>query len=307
MPGSFHLIDEIVVANSLGEGIQWRECDASVWWTDILSRRLYRYDWSNKRTHVVNVPEPLGSFAFTSVDDIILGAFASGFAWFNLSNGAIRWLERPEFLDGEGRFNDGRVDRQGRFWAGTMMAEPGGKYAPSGRLFSIDGYQKTSQHEGQLSISNGLCWSPDGGTLYFADSLPGIIYQYDFLATQGTISNRREFARSPEGGSPDGAITDALGNIWSAQWGIGKVLVYSPTGEVVEEIPVPVSQPTCVAFGGKDLNLLFVTTARDGLSEATLANEPSAGNVFVYKTDYRGLPEMTYAGKQKPEQQTEAD
>lgn len=290
------LVDEIPVANILGEGIQWRIDDASLWWTDILDRKLYRYDPATREINVRNVPEPLGSFAFTRDANVILAAFATGFALFDLETADCRWMEKPPFLRGEGRFNDGRADRQGRFWSGTMMAEPGGSIPAAARLFCMDDRRSLSVHQNGVSISNGLCWSPDGSIMYFADSLKGCIYEFDFDTDAGRPDNKRLFARLPSGGSPDGAAVDSAGNIWSAVWGLGAVFVFDPEGKVITRVAVPTSQPTCVAFGGGSLDYLFVTSARDGLTKKELAATPSSGNVFVYQTDVPGLPEAQFAG-----------
>lgn len=297
MKQTFRQIDEIPVGNSLGEGVQWRAADQSIWWTDILENKLYRYEWPSKSLHVFDVPEPLGSFAFTDQPSVILAAFASGFAYFNWENGAIKWLHRPAFLPGEGRFNDGRADRQGRFWCGTMMANPEDPIPATGRLFCLDTDHSISVHENGVSISNGIGWSPDSSTFYYADSMRGNIYHYAFDAATGAVSDKKLLARVPRGGGPDGAAVDASGRVWSAQWAASKILAFDPSGEIVGEQAVPASQPTCVAFGGPDLNLIIVTSALDGLSAERLNSEPSAGNVFIFETDIVGLPEGTYKGK----------
>ncbi len=289
-------IGELSVANLLGEGIQWRHSDQTLWWTDILSSKLYHYDPHTGSLDILDMPEPLGSFAFTSQKDTILAAFATGFATFNLTTGALTWLHRPTFLDGEGRFNDGRIDRNGRFWSGTMMENPTDNVPLTGRLFCLDTKQTISVQETNVTISNGLCWSPSGDRMYFADSPTGSIYAYDFNVDTGLASGKRVFARSPKGGVPDGAAVDADGNVWSAQWGLGKILVYAPNGNVIGSVDVPVSQPTCVAFGGEDLNWLYVSSACDGLGADERLTQPGAGNVFIFETNAQGLPENTYAG-----------
>lgn len=296
MSRNFTQIDEISVGNSLGEGVQWRVADQSIWWTDILGSKLYRYQWPTKNLQMINLPEPLGSFAFTEQPSVILVAFASGFAFFNWENGKIQWLHQPPFLPGEGRFNDGRADRQGRFWCGTIMANPEEPIPATGRLFCLDTDQSLSVHEHGVSISNGIGWSPDSKIFYYADSMLGNIYHYAFNAQTGTLSDKRLFARVPRGGGPDGAAVDASGTIWSAQWAASKILAFNPNGDIIAEQPIPASQPTCVAFGGPDMNLMIVTSARDGLSNKRLETEPSAGNVFIFKTNITGLPEATYKG-----------
>lgn len=294
MDSSVELIGEIKVQNTLGEGIQWRACDQSVWWTDILECSLYRYDWRSKKLDTFKTPEPLGSFAFIDDGPKIVAAFASGFAFFNFETGAVDWLQRPKLLPGEGRFNDGRVDRQGRFWCGTMVSNPGDGAAPTGRLFCLDNRQNITEHIDGIHISNGLSWSPDGSVLYFADSLPGEIYAFDFNRKTGELSNKQSFFTAPKGGSPDGAAVDADGNLWSAHWGLGKVFAINKNGQKMDTFSVPTKQPSCVSFGGEELNVLFVTSARDGLRPDELENDPSAGNVFIYQTNYTGFPEQTY-------------
>jgi len=296
MTEKFKQIDEVSVGNRLGEGVQWRVSDQSIWWTDILENKLFRYDWQTKSLNVINVPEPLGSFAFTQRPSVILAAFASGFAYFNWENGKIEWLHQPPFLRGEGRFNDGRADRQGRFWCGTMMVNPEGPMPATGRLFCLDTQRNISVHEHEVSISNGIGISPDSKTFYYADSMRGNIYNYDFDADKGKLSNKRLFARVPRGGGPDGAAVDAAGNVWSAQWAAGKILAFDPSGDIIAEQLVPTCQPTCVAFGGPDLNLMIVTSATDGLSKSRLETDPSAGNLFIFETDVIGLPEEIYKG-----------
>ncbi len=297
MSKSFKQIDEVHVSNSLGEGVQWRAHDQSFWWTDILENKLYRYEWPGGKLSVFGVPEPLGSFAFTDDPDVIIAAFAPGFAFFNWQTGDIKWLHKPDFLPGEDRFNDGRADRQGRFWSGTMMENYTQSKPPTGRLFCLDIDHGLSVHEKDVAVSNGIGWSPGGDTLYYADSLKGNIYRYDVDTESGAISNKSLFVRVPRGGGPDGAAVDAQGNIWSAQWAARKILAFNPKGDIIADIPVPTSQPTCVAFGGPDLNLMIVTSARDGLPRERLENEPSAGNVFIFHTDTTGLPEETYKGR----------
>lgn len=176
------------------------------------------------------------------------------------------------------------------------MANPGGAIPAAGRLFRLDLNGRVSTHEEKINISNGLCWSPDSSSLYFADSLKGEIYRYAFDAKTGNCDQRTLFAKAPTGGSPDGAAVDAFGNLWSAQWGLGEIHVYTEEGELTAKIAVPASQPTCVAFGGKNMDLLFVSSAKDGLSDTELTKQPSAGNVFVYKTNTKGLPENRFMG-----------
>jgi sugar lactone lactonase YvrE len=286
------LIDTIRAGNTLGEGIQWDVKTQSLWWTDIQERRLHRYDWATRTLESFSTPERVGSFGLIDGGTDIIAAFESGFARYTPQNRKLRWLARPDADLPGVRFNDGRVDRQGRFWAGTMVeAEPRTARA---NLYCIDATGRAQKRESDVLISNGICWSPDSKRFYFADSPLRTIYCYDFNPVTGTIANRRVFAQTPEGAHPDGANVDAEGFLWSAHWGAGRVVRYTPDGAVDRVLEVPASQPTCVAFGGPALDLLFVTSARDGLTQKELAEQPSAGDVFVYKMGYIGLAETHF-------------
>ncbi|HWA91048.1 MAG TPA: SMP-30/gluconolactonase/LRE family protein [Rhizomicrobium sp.] len=286
-------VETIAVGNTLGEGIHWDVATQSAWWTDIQEKRIHRYDPAARKLDAFAMPERVGAFALMERGDRIVAALESGFALVDLKGGAPEWLGRPDAAVPGLRFNDGRVDRQGRFWAGTMEEiEP---RAGLGNLYSVGPDGSVARRESGIAISNGLAWSPDGARMYFADSPLRTIYCYDFDTASGQISNRRVFARTPDGAHPDGAAVDSLGFLWSAHWGAGRIVRYRPDGTVDRALDVPVSQPTCVAFGGPDLDLMFVTSARDGLSAQALANETGAGNVFVYKMDVKGLPDRRYA------------
>ncbi|HEY1724095.1 MAG TPA: SMP-30/gluconolactonase/LRE family protein [Steroidobacteraceae bacterium] len=289
-------IDVIPAANGCGEGVLWDGRRQALWWTDIPGRRLHRYDWSTRSQRSFETPERVGSFGLVAGSDQFITAFESGIALYDPASTAgeqrVSWLARPQAGIRGIRFNDGRVDRRGRFWCGTMVEEAG--ITERGNLYSIDGSQQLQCHVRGVSISNGLCMSRDGTQLYFADSAARTIHVYELIEPEGLLSTPRLFAQTPEGALPDGAAIDAEGHLWSAQWGAACIARYTPDGRLERTVPVPASQPTCVCFGGPDLDLLFVTSARDGLDAAKLAHEPHAGHVFVYHTGVRGLPEEEY-------------
>lgn len=289
----FELIDEVPCANVLGEGVQWNHRDQSVWWTDIKSSKLYRYHLASKALKAWDMPEFLGCFAFVEDDERMLLALASGFAWFAPNTGAIEWIAKTEAHWVGNRLNDGRVDRQGRFWVGSIMEE---QNAPdqSASLFCLDHAQQVSTHLTGLRISNSLCWSQDSSRLYHADSPTHQIKVYKFEPATGSLGEGRVFVRAGDKVEPDGACIDAEDHLWSAEWGGQRVVRYNPDGEEVAVLPMPVSQPTCMALGGDDMNLLFVTSARLGLSNQALTEQPRAGNLFIYRTAFRGLNECWY-------------
>ena len=285
------LIETLRVKNELGEGVIWDAAGAAVWWTDIQGSTLYRYSLQDQKLEQWATPERLGSFALVANSDKLICGFASGFAYFNPVKGAIQWLSKIEQDNPGTRLNDGRADRQGRFWAGSMV-EVGEQGA--GALYLIDHKLRVSSQISGLTISNGLCWSPDGKLMYHTDTPSRSIYRYDFDTVSGAISNQSLLVRTEKGCFPDGATVDAQGYIWSAQWGASRVVRYNPEGETDFILPLPVSQPTCVAFGGSDLNRLFVTSAYEGLDAEARATQPEAGNLFIFETDIKGIADPQF-------------
>jgi len=285
------LIESLKVKNTLGEGIIWDAASACVWWTDIDGSKLYRYQCEDKQLDHWTTPERLGSFALVSDSEFLICGFASGFAYFNPHSGELQWLEKIEQNNPGTRLNDGRADRQGRFWAGSMV-ESGDRGA--GALYCLDQQLQVASKVSGLTISNGLCWSPDSTVMYHTDTPSRRIHAYDFDAATGAIANQRCLVRTEKGCFPDGSSVDAEGYIWNAQWGASQVVRYSPEGEVDFVLPLPVSQPTCVAFGGPKLDRLFVTSATQGFDEQTLSAEPEAGNVLVFQTNISGIADARF-------------
>jgi L-arabinonolactonase len=165
---------------------------------------------------------------------------------------------------------------------------------PLGRLHCLDRGGRVTRQPDPVFVSNALCTSPDGSRLYFADSPRRTIFVYDLDRISGFLSNRRLFVETPEGAFPDGANVDREGFIWNAHWGAGRIVRYAPDGCIDRMVDVPASQPSCIAFGGPEMNLLFVTSARDGLKDDILLRQASAGNLFVYRTDITGLPDADF-------------
>lgn len=285
------LIDVIPVQNELGEGVIWDAIQGAVWWTDIEKSTIYRYELAKQSLQKWRTPERLGCFALVKDNDYLIAGFESGFAYFNPETNYIEWLHKVEQDTPHTRLNDGRVDRQGRFWAGSM-AEGGSESI--GSLYCFDEQLQCDAKISGIAISNSLCWSPDSKYLYFTDTPTERIDRYDFNPQTAALSNRSTFATTEAGISPDGSTIDADGYLWNAQWGGSQVVRYTPDGQVDLVLPIPTIQPTCVAFGGPDLNLLFVTSATQGLDQETLAKEPDAGNLFIYKSDFTGIADKQF-------------
>ncbi len=278
--------------NIVGEGILWHARQRQLWWTDIQGRKLHCYNWAGEALTIHETPERVGSFAFVAGSDRLIVAFASGIAWYDVHSQKIEWLARPQQIVSGVRFNDGRVDRRGRFWSGTMVE--GAQHTADGCLYSLGRSGLLQCHARDIRISNGLCMSLDGTRLYFADSAMRTIYEYEMIEPEGRLGARRIFTTTPEGAYPDGAAVDAEGCVWSAHWGAGCLVRYMPDGRIDRTITVPTCQPSCVCFAGPDLDVLCVTSARENLSESVLQSEPHAGAVFLYRAGIRGLAEPEY-------------
>lgn len=279
------LVAEIEVANTLGEGITWDQNNQCIWWTDILESTLYCWNFSGE-LRSFETPEPLCSFGLTHVPNLFIAAFSSGFAWFDPITQKVDWICKVESEYEQTRLNDGRVDRQGRFWAGTMDMHDG----QLGSLYCLQNQHAVSKLS-NLMISNGLCWNKSATVIYHADSPTRTIRSAQFEPVSGEIGEWQTFVNTNEGAFPDGSCVDSNDSLWNAQWGSSKVKRYSTTGEEVFSLDVPAKQPSCVTFGGPELSHLFVTTARVGLDDSELQNSPNSGNVFVYETPFKGLAE----------------
>lgn len=284
------LVDIVGVRNTLGESVAWDPVAEQLWWSDIQERRLYRYDPRSGSLATFELPERLGSFGFVAGGERLIAAFESGFALYEPRSGHTEWVARPTHEAASVRFNDGRVDRQGRFWAGSMTE---GRGEPLGKLYCLEG-REARIHLTGIAISNSICFSPDSRYLYFADSPQRTILQFEIEPESGRLGNRRVFAHTPVGAFPDGANVDAQGHLWSAHWSAGRVVRYALDGTISGEIEVPASQPTCIAFGGRELDLLFVTSAREGLSAPALRTQPHAGDLFVDSVNVRGLADAPF-------------
>lgn len=284
----FEPAGQVSVSNRLGEGIVWDARSDAFLWTDIHERLLFRLLWPSLRLEQFALPFRLGSFALTGEPSRIVAAFESGFAHYDFETAACEWICRPSLPAGV-RFNDGRVDPAGRFVAGTMVEDGAAAGGPTaGVLYRLEPSGAVTTLVERIGITNSLCWSPDGSTMYHADSTVGVLNAYEYGDLLGP---RRDIVSLEAPAVPDGATVDADGRIWVALWGGARVAVYSPAGVALGEIPVPVSQPTCVALGGAGLDVLAVTSAYDGLAPANRALEPAAGNLFLFRTTSRGLEE----------------
>ena len=276
----------------LGEGPVWDVAERALYWVDIKRQEVHRFDPGTGRDARWSTPEPVGSLAVREAGGLVV-ALRAGFHFLDLASGALAPVALPEADRPGNRFNDGKCDRQGRFWAGSMhhRAEK-----PTGALYRLDPDLSVHRMVEGLICSNALCWSPDGRTMYHADTGRGTVWAWDSDGA-GVIANRRVFvALDRSEGFPDGATVDAEGFLWLAHWDGGMVSRYDPAGRRERAIRVPVQRVTCPAFGGPELDVLYLTTAATGLPEAELARQPWAGAILALDPGVRGLPEARFRG-----------
>ncbi|HTP98110.1 MAG TPA: SMP-30/gluconolactonase/LRE family protein [Casimicrobiaceae bacterium] len=281
------------VRAKLGECPVWSTRDRALYWVDIDAPSLNRFDPATGENFVMPMPESIGSFALRKPAGFIV-ALRSGI-WLADSGGSLerRILAAP-YDPAHHRFNDGRCDPAGRFFVGYMNEK---RDANSAALMRIDPDGRMTEVFSDIMISNGLAWSPDGRTMYHADTPTHTVRAFDYDVSAGAPSRPRVFVQwRGETDRPDGCAIDSEGNYWSAFFRGGKVVKVSPSGRTIAEYPVPAMCPTMCAFGGPDLRTLFVTTARGNREAAELARLPYSGGIFAMTVDVPGLPEPSFAG-----------
>lgn len=276
----------------------WSVREQVLYWVDILSRHLYRWDPASGSQTRWAFEEEISALAERAHAPGLIVTLRRGFALFDpATDREPRYLHQPEPEWQGNRFNDGKCDAQGRFWAGSMdfACE-----APHGALYRFDPDGQCTRHDQGFAVTNGPTWSGDAPhvSMYFNDTVQGTTYRYDFDPVAGTLSNKRVWNRfAPGDGVPDGMTTDALGRVWVAHWGGSCVSCHDPeTAQELARIRLPVSQVTNCAFGGKDLCTLFISSARGGLSPAQWDAEPLAGGLFAVSVDSPGLPAHLFGG-----------
>jgi len=284
----------------LGEGILWDERDQALLWTDIHGARLWRHRPHSGATQSWRLPDRLGSFALCESGNLLLG-LAKGLYLADLRGSetserlATQLLvaidEHPTL-----RINDGRCDRSGNFVFGTL--DEAAEKRPIGRF-----YQYSAQHGlrlldlGGVAIPNSIAFAPDGRTLYYCDTRRGEIMACRYEGESARTGAPRVFARIDAPAGPDGATVDRDGRLWSTHWGAGRVVCYDRNGAIEHEVALPVSNPSCPAFGGAQLDVLYLTTAREDLNAAQLEREPHAGGIFRAQiAGAVGLPEERFSG-----------
>jgi sugar lactone lactonase YvrE len=287
-----------------GESPTWSRGDQALYWIDIDQPALHRFDPRSGEDRHWMLPDQVGCFALDDYANRALLGLRSGLYELSLRSGALRRLALPPFDPELFRFNDGGCDNRGRFWLGVMSEPKSGTPAPpahSQHLFrnpwhSYLASEGLRAHADSAIVPNGLAWSPDYRILYLSHSRSGRIYSFNYEPHSGYMSNRWLFAVIPSTeGVPDGGTVDAEGCYWSALHGGGRLRRFRPDGSVDRDVELPVSRPTKCAFGGKDLDVLYITSASGHMTDEDRRREPWAGRLLRARARVRGCPSAGFS------------
>ena len=278
----------------VGEGALWDEEAQVLYWVDILSNALYIYNPATGENRHFDIGRHVGTVVLRAGGGVML-SLADGFAAYDLATGALTsWGDPESHLPGN-RFNDGKCDPGGRFWAGTMAYE---NQSTQGSLYRLDPDGSIHKMLGDIGISNGIVWTADKKLMYYIDSIAGTVRAFDYDNASGNIRGERVVVSVPRGmGVPDGMAIDEAGMLWVAHYGGGCVCCWNPhTGQIVDRIDLPARQITSCAFGGPDLRTLYITSAAQQLDAAALAQQPLAGSLFSVDLPVKGTLTYRFAG-----------
>jgi len=279
----------------LGESPLWDEREHVLYWVDIDRGEIHRFDPATQENKTFPLGGKVTSIARRAAGGLV-ATLRKNFATFDPATGHADILDAVEADQPENRFNDGKCDRQGRYWAGTMNEVRIG--AAEAGLYRYEGPGRCEKMISGVTISNGTGWSPDGRTMYYTDTLRHAVFAYDFDPATGDIANRRTFyeVEPAADGLPDGLTVDAEGHVWSALVNYGRILRLDPDGKLEHAVTFPATRGTCCTFGGADYGDLYITTARECLTPAQIAAQPIAGSLFRCRPGVTGLPETPFAG-----------
>jgi sugar lactone lactonase YvrE len=282
------------VSDEVGESPIWIPEEKALYWIDIEGVRVHRLTPHDGQHETFEVDFPITALARRASGGWI-AASKTGLYYWDHRTGRSSFIVDPEADNPDVRFNDGAVDRQGRFLIGTINQNDFN--APDGSLYRLDPDESIHKLDTGLVVPNGIGLSLDGRTLYLTEMFRNRLLAYDYDIDSGTVANRRTFAEVPsEMGLPDGLIVDAEGFLWSAHWGGRRITRYDPDGRIERQIEMPVANITCMAFGGPNMTDLYINSAWFWLEEADRKAQPTAGDLFLVKTDVTGLEEPAFGG-----------
>lgn len=277
----------------VGEGALWDGRAGVLYWVDITRSLVHRFTPRTGQDEVFDVGQEVGAVSRRVSGGLVL-AVRDGFATLDTTTAAVAMLTEVEADNPANRMNDGRCDSRGRFWAGTMSFA---STPEAGALYRLDPDGRATTLLTNVTISNGIDWSPDDRTLYYIDSPTWGVDAFDYDPEAGAIHNRRRLINVPrDAGMPDGLTVDAEGGIWVALWDGGALRRYMPDGQLERVVRLPARLVTSCAFGGPDLADLYITTGAYQLSPEELGKQPHAGGLFVCRPGVRGKPAHAYAG-----------
>jgi sugar lactone lactonase YvrE len=272
---------------TLGEGPLWDHRDGRLLWVDIVEGVINVLLPSASTMQRIELGENIGCIALTARSDTVVGALRSGWHWVDLETGEKRLIARSP-TERLCRVNDGAVDRAGRFWVGTLED---GEKNPVGELFRMDADLAYKSMDQGFLCPNGIAWSPDQRWMFFVDSRRDAIYRYPFDVVAGTLGARDLFLDTRDfPGIPDGIAMDSDGVLWCAFWDGAQVIGFDGDGAPRTRLEVPALRPTSIAFGGPELQTMYITSAKFGLSAAELRAWPASGSVFEVDRATPGLP-----------------
>ncbi len=287
---------ELVVDSKslLGEGAIWHAKTATLYWVDIERHHLYVYDPGTRANRTIDLGQRIGTVVPKKTGGLLL-ALEDGFSHLDLQTETITKIVDPEADIADNRFNDGKCDPAGRFWAGTVSLT--GK-RETASVYRLDKDYSVSQMISRVSISNGIVWSLDKSKMYYIDTPTQQVAAYDYDDRTGGIANRTVAVTVPrQMGLPDGMTIDAQGKLWIALFGGSAVTRWDPdTSKLLEKVTIPVQNVTSCALGGELLQDMYVTTAREGMTEEQLRAQPQAGGLYRFVSPVAGLPAFEFDG-----------
>jgi sugar lactone lactonase YvrE len=277
---------------TLGEGPVWDDREQCVWWVDILGESIHRTDPATGQDDLIPVGQMVGALGLRQRGGLVVAA-RDGFVAVDPASGRIERVADVEIARPSNRMNDGKVDPQGRFWAGTTDID----HRPGlGTLYRLDADLTVSPMLAGVTISNGLDWTADGATMYFIDTPTRQVDRFSFEPSNGSISDRnRAVSIRPGAGNPDGMTLDAEDHLWVALWDGWAVERYTPNGTLELRVDVPAAQVTSCTFGGSDLDVLFITTAQKEFPVGGKPDQPHAGGLFACRPGVPGRPAHRFA------------
>lgn len=279
--------------NHHGEGVLWNPADSRLWWTDIQGKCLWCLDPVSGRFESFSVPRRIACFAPRATGGFV-AAFDDGFGFFDPRSGERRMIAPFEPDRPQTRPNDGRTDRQGRFIVGGMDERD---FGPTSGVWRLDRSLAPVRLFDGVRIANSICFSPDGAAMYFTDNPDKDIVAFAYDPETGALGGRRVLSNTGSGpGVPDGSCVDAEGYVWNAVWEGNRVVRIAPDGRLDRVIDVPVWKPTCCAFGGPDLDTLFITSSRLNSTSEEMVRDSGWGGLYAIKPGVRGLPDTPFDG-----------